>query len=90
MPNENLEKGIYNLDNVSDQFNFYLEKSNLKQSEMSDIQFMETRRAFYAGFGQMAIMLTTKIADVSENEGIKILDGFLSEISDFYGKETNI
>ena len=89
MENENLEKGIYNLDNVSAQFDFYLEKSKLKQSEMSDIQFMETRRAFYAGFGQMAIMLTTKIADVSEEEGVNILDGFLSEISDFYGKETN-
>lgn len=89
MPNENFEKGIYNLDKVSDQFDFYLEKSDLKQSEMSDIQFMETRRAFYAGFGQMTILLTTKIADVSEDEGIKILDGFLSEISDFYEKETN-
>lgn len=89
MENENLEKEIYNLNKVSDQFDFYLQQSNLKQSEMSDIQFMETRRAFYAGFGQMTILLTTKIADASEQEGVTILDGFLSEISEFYNKESN-
>ena len=33
MENENLEKGIYNLDNISAQFDFYLEKSKLKQSK---------------------------------------------------------
>lgn len=89
MTNEELVNQINACDSVADQFDFYLKKSNLKQSEMSDVQFIETRRAFYAGFGQMIILLTTKIGDVPDEEGIEILDGFLNEVREFYEKEYN-
>lgn len=90
MTNEELVNQINACNTVADQFDFYLKKSKLKQSEMSDVQFVETRRAFYAGFGQMIILLTTKIGDVpDEEEGVDILDGFLTEVREFYEKEYN-
>lgn len=89
MTNEELLNQINNCDSVADQFDFFLKKSDLKQSEMSDVQFIETRRAFYAGFGQMIILLTTKIGEVPDEEGIKILEGFLNEVSEFYKNEYN-
>lgn len=89
MTNEELLNQINNCDSVADQFDFFLKKSVLKQSEMSDVQFIETRRAFYAGFGQMIILLTTKIGEVPDEEGIKILEGFLNEVSEFYKNEYN-
>ena len=84
-----LEKEISGALKVADQFELYLKKSNLKQSEMSDVQYVETRRAFYAGFGQMTILLITKIADVPDQEGVEVMDGFVNEVHDFFQKEFN-
>lgn len=86
---QELEKEITDALKVADQFELYLQKSNLKQSEISDVQYIETRRAFYAGFGQMTILLVTKIADVPEEQGVRIMDGFMNEVNDFFQKEFN-
>ena len=64
---------------VAQQFELYLEKSNLKQAEMSDVQYIETRRAFYAGSGQM-LLLTGKIEQVRIDEGLMLLDKVLAEV----------
>ena len=86
----NLKKRIEESVKVSEQFDLYLEKSNLEQSKMSDIQYMETRRAFYAGFGQMVILFISKIGDAPEDEGVRIIDDILQEVQEFYAKEINL
>lgn len=75
---------------VANQFDLYLEKSGLKQSEMSDMQYIETRRAFYAGFGQLLNLMLGPVADLNEDRGAQVLDGMLNEVIVFCNKERNL
>ena len=74
---------------IQAQFDLYLEKMGLTQSQMSDVQYIETRRAFYAGFGQLLILLLGDIADMPEEESINTLDELLTESQEFFSKEEN-
>ena len=74
---------------IEKQFELYLEKMGLKQSEISDVQFMETRRAFYAGFGQLLILLMGDISDQNEADAIADLDALFTESQEFFANEEN-
>ena len=74
---------------IAEQFDFYLSKMGLKQSEMSDVQYIETRRSFYAGFGQMAAFFISRISDLSVDEGANEVGKIINEVADFFVKEEN-
>lgn len=74
---------------IEKQFELYLEKMGLKQSEISDVQFIETRRAFYAGFGQLLILLLGDISDQNEADAIADLDTLFTESQEFFANEEN-
>lgn len=75
---------------IHQQFDLYLEKMGLQQSQMNDVQYIETRRAFYAGFGQLLILLLGDIADMPEEESINTLDDLFTESQEFFKNEAYI
>ena len=74
---------------VAQQFEIYLEKSNLNQADMSDVQYIETRRAFYAGFGQFLLM-SGKVEQLPHEIKEHVLNDILQEVQAFWAKETNV
>ena len=52
------EKNMKTKHNLEEQYQFYLKKVKLKESEMGQIQQQEMRRTFMAACGQMFVLLT--------------------------------
>ena len=69
------------------QFEFYLEKVNLKKENMSEIQLQETKRAFYAGIAQMWRMFV-EIADMKEENCDAIFNDIDDQLAIFWCDET--
>lgn len=65
-----------NSHDIEDHYKIYLEKVKLKESEMSLVQKIETRQAFYAGVSQFAVLSDHLI----RNEGA----------AQYYEKQTEI
>ena len=72
-------------------FEQYLDQvSLLDQLDKTSTQYVEMRRAFFAGAGTlMKLMLDDQMTgeEVSEDEGAVILDRVFQEISNFWNKE---
>lgn len=70
------------------QFEFYLQKVNLRKENMSEIQLQETKRAFYAGISQMWKMFV-EISDMEEQKGFEIFNDIDDQLVIFWCDETN-
>lgn len=67
----------------------YLKLSELEETKMHPDQIVETKRAFYAGFGSMIVELQ-KFAKISEKESHKMMDEVIEEVNGFYFSESVI
>lgn len=75
--------------NLEKQYQYYLRRAGLNESRMSPTQRVETKRAFFAACGQMFILMRDGIGNIeNENEAIKAMDHILSQVADFWLKET--
>ncbi len=70
------------------QYNLYLEKVGLKEVNMRPVQAQETKRAFMASAGQLLVLLRDDVTELSEDEGIAILDKLMNQVSNFWIKES--
>lgn len=71
---------------IEEYYQFYLEKVKLKEAAMSNVQRVETKRAFMAGMSQMLNMLTKEISAVNEAEGVEIINNLFNQLSQFWSK----
>lgn len=71
------------------QFEFYLDKVNLKKENMSEIQLQETKRAFYAGVAQMWKMFV-EIGDMEEENCDAVFNDIDDQLAIFWLDETII
>jgi hypothetical protein len=69
------------------QFDFYLEKVNLKKENLSEIQLQETKRAFYAGIAQMWKMFC-EIGEMKEENCDAIFNDIDDQLAIFWLDET--
>jgi len=62
------------------QYQLYLKRVNLAEVQMHPIQKAETRSAFMAGCGQIIILLRDEVTELSDNDGVKVLEGMLGQV----------
>ena len=72
---------------IKDQYEHYLILMDLKEEEMSEEQRVETKRAFYGGFGHLLKILETignepEIEGV-ESESVNLLQDLFNEMTEF-------
>ncbi|HET6558083.1 MAG TPA: hypothetical protein VFG54_12260 [Prolixibacteraceae bacterium] len=70
------------------QYQLYLDRVKLKESQMAPVQRTELKRAFFGACGQMLMLLRDDIGKLEEDEAIKELDGMINQVSDFWLTET--
>lgn len=87
---QNFKDEIFEKQSIATHFDFYLEKMDLKQSEISDVQYIETRRAFYGGFIQSLVFSIESVRFLSQGEYSKIMTDFMNEAREFLSKEKNL
>ena len=74
--------------NLEHQYQLYLERVKLKESQMAPIQRKELKRAFMGACGQMLFLLRDDVGSLEEDEAINTLDDMINQVSDFWLTET--
>lgn len=69
--------------NLEEQYQLYLQKVNLDESKMGEIQKSETRQAFFAGVSQ-ATLHYFSLAGMEENDAVEELDNMMKQVTDFW------
>lgn len=69
--------------NLEEQYQIYLQKVNLDESKMGEIQKRETRQAFYAGVSQTMLYYFT-LANMEEDDAVNELDNIMKQVTDFW------
>lgn len=70
------------------EYQFYLEKIGITESQLCEEQKQEMRRAFMAGFGQAIIFLINEAGSSSEKEMKEAILNLYQEIKEFWKKES--
>lgn len=71
---------------LSNHFEKYLEICKIKRNEISEIQFTETQRAFYAGINSFLTILE-RIADLTENQAMLVMVDLEKQTNEFFEKD---
>jgi hypothetical protein len=69
------------------QYQLYLERVKLKESEMPEDQRQELRRAFMGACGQMLALFANKIPFISDDEGIQAIQSMSKQVLDYFGTQ---
>lgn len=75
--------------NLETQYQLYLERVGIKESQMHCTQKVETKRAFMGACGQMLILLRDDLAALEEDKAVQQLQNMLNQVQSFWLKETN-
>lgn len=74
--------------NLEKQYQLYLERIGLKESQMHPVQKTETKRAFMGGCGQLLILLRDDVGDLEEEEAVEQIESMINQVQSFWLKET--
>lgn len=74
--------------NLEHQYQLYLERVKLKESQMSLIQRQELKRAFMGACGQMLVLLRDELGELPENEAVETLQNLHDQVGNFWLAET--
>ena len=72
---------------VEKQYQKYLSLVGLKESAMHPVQRVETKRTFFAAFGQALLYLRDELPE-DEDASIQALESIKNEVNNFFQKET--
>lgn len=69
------------------QYNLYLDKVGLSEENMHPVQAQETKRAFMAAAGQILVLLRDDISELSDDEGVEVLEKLMTQVANFWTNE---
>lgn len=73
---------------VDDQWKLFLEKVKLDEALMHPDQVREMKRAFYAGCGQMLLVIRDEVSKLkTDDDMIAAMDNLLSQINKFWSEQ---
>jgi hypothetical protein len=73
--------------NLEHQYQQYLDRVNITEAQMGQVQRVETRRAFMAGCSQMLVLLRDDLTELDEDEAVDSLQDMIDQSADFWKKE---
>lgn len=74
---------------VEKQFLEYAKRVKLDKNRVPAIQWIETRRAFFGAWGQALYMLRDDLSELTEDDGVEVLEMMWQEVSNFWIAENN-
>lgn len=72
---------------VEHQFQLYALRVRITRTKVSPVQWIETRRAFFGAWGQLLFLLRDEIGEMSDDDGIDILQAQTDEVGRFWSME---
>jgi len=74
---------------VEYQFHEYARRVKLDVDKVPKNQWIETRRAFFGAWGQMLMTLKNDLSELSEDDGVEVLEKMHNEVLNFWQREVN-
>lgn len=74
---------------VEKQFLEYAKRVKLDKNRVPAIQWIETRRAFFGAWGQALYMLRDDLSELTEDEGVEVLEDMKNQVLRFWQAEGN-
>jgi hypothetical protein len=74
--------------NLEEQYQLYLKRVALKESEMHPTQKKQLRQTFMGACGQMLLLLRDDLGKLEEPEAIEAMQNMLNQVSDYFLKVT--
>jgi hypothetical protein len=74
--------------NIEDQYQLYLQKIGLSESNMHPVQKEQIKLTFYGAFSQLMILLEDNIAELEDDKAFQVLEGFKTQIANFFLSQT--
>lgn len=74
---------------LEEQYQLYLKRIKLSEETMHSEQRKQLKQTFFGACGQMIILLRDEISELEEIDGVKVLEGMLGEVTNFFLKESN-
>ena len=75
--------------NLEHQYQLYLKRVAIKESDMMPVQRKETRQAFMGACGQMIFLFRDDLTKLGENEAVEVMKDMKNQIGDYFMKITN-
>jgi len=77
---------------IEQEYQKYLSRMELRESDMGDVQRSETKRAFIGGFGQSLITMMQLIAEEDDDDvdTVKIVDDAFRQITEYFDNEVKL
>lgn len=73
---------------LNHQYQLYLERIKMKESQMLPVQRTEVKRAFFGACGQLLILMRDDLTKLEEDHATETLQGMVNQVSDFWLAET--
>ena len=74
--------------NLEKQYLLYLSRMGLSEQRMHPQQKIQLKQAFMGACGQMLMLLRDDVGALEENEAVKVMEGMISEVGNFFISET--
>jgi len=75
---------------IEHQYQLYLQRVDLDERRMPEVQKVETKRAFYAGFAQMLLLARDTISELDEDRAVLTLEDLLVQIDIFWQEQSRM
>lgn len=76
--------------NLENEYQAYLDRVKIKESDMHPTQRVETKRAFFAACAQMLVLFRDKIGAIEkEEDAIKAMEDLFNQAHEFWLKQSN-
>lgn len=76
-----MNEEVFNLEN---QYQLYLQRVGLRESDMPKTQKKELRRCFMAGCGQILVLMRDQVAVLEEDQTIQALESMEKQVSSYF------
>lgn len=74
--------------NLEDQYQFYLEKVELKEDSMHPTQRVQLRQAFMGASGIILLVIRDEFSALSDEDGDRQFTSMIDQVSDYWNRET--
>lgn len=69
---------------IEKQYQYYLQRVNLKESEMHPEQKKQLKQAFFGASGQIILLLRDKISRLNERDAVEVLHSMINQVANHF------
>lgn len=66
------------------QYRLYLERMNLRETDMHPVQRLQLKQTFYGSAGQVLLMLRDDVGKLPDDQAVNVLEDLISQVFNYF------